>query len=626
MKGQIHKTDCTWYTNTEFAGVTIPANTQVDWIEGDLTMAFNKANIDGEDEYDRLKNLFAAYPTIDIVHWFSGHYHVKGFNWQDTGLNADISVIPSAMPATDIYGVDFTDSVEINQISTASVTPQNNPGCITVVHVNAQNTDPDIYIYSQWDPNVPDPKMWDNPDIQLYQNPSGGPISWGLPISSMSLDPGTEYGVEVRLCNRGCTDANGVQVSFIWADWNVCPYDGSHNNIWYWDSSNWISGNVASIDLPPGAEGKVYFKWKTGNYESHFCLVVRINHPADPLPSCWNWNSDNPTPGTTNQAGQENTNVKGCKGGTTGKIHIPIENLWNRTLHPQIEIIQHVKPGEANWSFMEVYIPEELPPGTDAVVFTVYPPLDTHGESREFSINLRDKNGFLLGGVIMKVVSDAPPTLECVGTPGYTDDGVEPDSGVVNTPFTYKVKYTDEDNDPPASDPLVYIFKGGQPIVGSPFVTQPEDPNDTDCRGGIIYGYSTTLTEPDDYTYYFRARDRFGVEATGPATNLMSGPLVKILPEKINETMYKNSITRPVDISKIHYKFKFVDEKWIIKWTNEIMYGQKKTKYSIAVYLNETRYVTGVDFKRWGFPITEIPYNLAKQSLASLPPGFAIDP
>ena len=94
----------------------------------------------------------------------------------------------------------------------------------------------------------------------------------------------------------------------------------------------------------------------------------------------------------------------------------------------------------------------------------------------------------------------------------------------------------------------------------------------------------------------------------------------------VNETEYKNSITQPIDVSKIHYKFTAVDEEWAAKWTNEILYVQKETKYSIAVYLNETGYVTRVDFERWGFPITEIPYGLAKQSLASLPPGFAIDP
>ena len=94
----------------------------------------------------------------------------------------------------------------------------------------------------------------------------------------------------------------------------------------------------------------------------------------------------------------------------------------------------------------------------------------------------------------------------------------------------------------------------------------------------------------------------------------------------INETKYLNSITQPIDVSKIRYKFIAVDEEWAAKWTNLLLYGQKETKYSIEIFLNKTGYVTRVDFERWGFPITEIPYELAEQSLAKLPPGFAIDP
>jgi len=60
--------------------------------------------------------------------------------------------------------------------------------------------------------------------------------------------------------------------------------------------------------------------------------------------------------------------------------------------------------------------------------------------------------------------------------------------------------------------------------------------------------------------------------------------------------------------------------RWAAKWTNEILYVQKGTKYSIAVYLDRAGYVTSVDFERWGFPITEIPVELAAQSLAELNP------
>jgi hypothetical protein len=101
-------------------------------------------------------------------------------------------------------------------------------------------------------------------------------------------------------------------------------------------------------------------------------------------------------------------------------------------------------------------------------------------------------------------------------------------------------------------------------------------------------------------------------------------------PLKINETMYKNSITQRIDASKIRFIHNAVNEEWAkgSKWPipMELMYWQKKTKYLIEVYIDGAGNVTGSAFRRWGSPITEIPYELAEQSLASLPPGFALDP
>ncbi|MCW3132983.1 MAG: cohesin domain-containing protein [Methanophagales archaeon] len=99
-----------------------------------------------------------------------------------------------------------------------------------------------------------------------------------------------------------------------------------------------------------------------------------------------------------------------------------------------------------------------------------------------------------------------------------------------------------------------------------------------------------------------------------------NGSVSIVTPETITETEYWKLIPQPVNVSKIYYKFKVVDGEWAAKWTNEIMYAQKETKYSIAVYLDKVGYVTGVDFERWGFPTTEIPYDLAVRSLDKLDP------
>jgi outer membrane protein assembly factor BamB len=113
----------------------IPNGTTVDRIEGDAVFGFNKINYDEKDEYDNLTNLFSSY-NINIVHWFSAHYHLKGFNWFDSNIGAAISIVPSIMKAEDIYGIDFTGQVEINELQDAVITPIENPnGCFTIVHV-----------------------------------------------------------------------------------------------------------------------------------------------------------------------------------------------------------------------------------------------------------------------------------------------------------------------------------------------------------------------------------------------------------------------------------------------------------------------------------------------------------
>ncbi|MCK4398099.1 MAG: DUF3344 domain-containing protein [Methanophagales archaeon] len=122
-----------------------------------------------------------------------------------------------------------------------------------------------------------------------------------------------------------------------------------------------------------------------------------------------------------------------------------------------------------------------------------------------------------------------------------------------------------------------------------------------------------------DVTSYLRPTDNeAGFQSSGDYMEASNAFL--IVTEKITETEYQKKITQPVDVNKIHYKFTAVDEEWAAKWTNEILYVQKGTKYSIAVYLDRAGYVTSVDFERWGFPITEIPVELAAQSLAKLNP------
>jgi hypothetical protein len=149
---------------------------EVDRVEGDVLLTFNKQNYDGQDEYDRLASLSSDY-GINIVHWFSGHYHVKGFEWKDNNIDADVTAVPSVIPASMISGIEFDGSVKINEQADAVVTPQDNPnGCIAVVRISTCYADIDGdsnvtfkdfgYLASQWlsSPNEPSADIAPLPD------------------------------------------------------------------------------------------------------------------------------------------------------------------------------------------------------------------------------------------------------------------------------------------------------------------------------------------------------------------------------------------------------------------------------------------------------------------------------
>ncbi len=133
---------------------------EVDRVEGDVLLGFNKQDYDGQNEYDRLASLSTDY-DINIVHWFSGHYHVKGFEWTDNNIDADVTAVPSVVPASMITGIEFDGSVRLNEQEDAVITPQDNlNGSIAVVHVYACYADIDGdgnvtfkdfgYLASQW--------------------------------------------------------------------------------------------------------------------------------------------------------------------------------------------------------------------------------------------------------------------------------------------------------------------------------------------------------------------------------------------------------------------------------------------------------------------------------------------
>ena len=119
--------------------------------------------------------------------------------------------------------------------------------------------------------------------------------------------------------------------------------------------------------------------------------------------------------------------------------------------------------------------------------------------------------------------TNALPTLTWTGESNYTADGINPETGASTTTFVYRVKYTDADNDAPASGyPKVHISTAGGEISGSPFAMTAADSNA--FTTGRKYTYSKTLSEGSDYTYYFEAQDAYGAIAAGTPTSPKDSP------------------------------------------------------------------------------------------------------
>ena len=104
---------------------------------------------------------------------------------------------------------------------------------------------------------------------------------------------------------------------------------------------------------------------------------------------------------------------------------------------------------------------------------------------------------------------DNAPVLSWSGEVGYETDGVSPDIGTSTTPFTFHIKYTDSDNDPPASGyPRVIISTGGVVIN-----TIPMGYVSGAYNTGAIYSTSTLLNICTYYKYTFQANDIYNSSA-----------------------------------------------------------------------------------------------------------------
>ncbi|MBI5574335.1 MAG: T9SS type A sorting domain-containing protein [Elusimicrobia bacterium] len=169
---------------------------------------------------------------------------------------------------------------------------------------------------------------------------------------------------------------------------------------------------------------------------------------------------------------------------------------------------------------------------------------------------------------IRKLTWNNSPTLTWTGEANYISDGLNPESATASSSFVYRVKYTDVENDAPASGyPKLHILKGGTEVtqVGSPLSMWEVDSYDTIYTDGKLYTYTVSLSSVGtNYTYYFEANDVYNSSATGTAAIPTNGPVVGSAPtlEWAGSSGYESDGVDPdtgTSTTTFTYKVKYKD-------------------------------------------------------------------
>jgi hypothetical protein len=109
-----------------------------------------------------------------------------------------------------------------------------------------------------------------------------------------------------------------------------------------------------------------------------------------------------------------------------------------------------------------------------------------------------------------------PPTLAWTGETNYTADGVNPDIDTSGSSFTFRVEYTDTDDDAPSSIQVWIDEDDSGTYESGEKYDMTVDGGDGDYTNGELYTKALTLTAEGDgaLNYRFYAKDDFD-DATG---------------------------------------------------------------------------------------------------------------
>jgi hypothetical protein len=123
-----------------------------------------------------------------------------------------------------------------------------------------------------------------------------------------------------------------------------------------------------------------------------------------------------------------------------------------------------------------------------------------------------------------------PPELAWTEEKGYELDGLEPEGGYTTDNFSFRIKYIDLLNEPPASGFPKALFDMNRdgdfedPEDETGNMTE-ETPEDVTYDNGKIYIYSRNFSEEGIYNYMFKVEDLVGLKAE---TESRAGPNVTI--------------------------------------------------------------------------------------------------
>ncbi|MFH1962479.1 MAG: Ig-like domain-containing protein [bacterium] len=137
-----------------------------------------------------------------------------------------------------------------------------------------------------------------------------------------------------------------------------------------------------------------------------------------------------------------------------------------------------------------------------------------------------DNGSTILSTNINPCVVNIPPILTWAGGTGYADDGVEPNVGTAGTKFTFRIKYTDPENDTPQGIALK--------VDDTPVAMTSVGNGIYECTGTFSLG---------EHSYCFYAIDSQNMDAAGSETVVGASAITGIPPQLATFTVSIGSLT-----------------------------------------------------------------------------------